>query len=608
MPNLPFDDTPLLKKSLLTLIFVFIWVGAFSPSILQYPNNSINDALLNLSTSDQTPAEITIIDIDENSLQAIGPWPWSREVIAKLINRLFERHTPKVLGLDLVFPEPRNRHGDQALAQAIKQHPICLASAFDLNDSNQIRQIGKLTQGLPLTPQSLRAKGYVTNHQSLSEAAQCVGHITPLIDSDGVIRKLPKYIAWDKKVWPSLAHAMVLHTGGALHQRHLESNPAYFSIPYRTEPKAWRSVSAYDLLMDNVEKGQFNGQFILLGSSALGLSDQVNTPIGSWLPGVIIHAELLHSLLSQSPPIKAGYAHSITALYATSSLLLLLWALRRYKPHVSLLTGAGLIGGWFLISAWLVHQHPNLSSSLPLVAIVLFLSTYMLWEWWSVDKQNQRITRLFKGYLAESVAHQLLDSQEDVLKTQKREITVLFADIERFTALAADMPPETLGELTTKVLDLMTRAIHETEGTLDKYIGDAAMAFWNAPLDQTDHAERAFQSAQILLKELEAFNRNHPDWPDIRVRIGIHTGQALVGDFGTSLRHTYTAIGETVNWAHALHDLTKRYQTDVLISQTTCMRIPNQRLKQASHWDACPLEARQFFANPPLFEESEQAK
>lgn len=566
MSRTSYRQTAIVRKMILLFTVSIIFLLTLFPTLLNQADWLIGDHLTKMALTDRIPEHIIILDIDDPSLQTIGPWPWSRETLAITLSLLFEHHRPKGVALDLVFPEARNPQGDRQLAQVLQKYPICLAVAFDLNARNQSREIGYLTNGIELQQNSVQANGFVASHRELSQAAHCVGHITPTVDKDGVIRTIPQSIQWQNRVWLSLSQSLWTEAIADNQSGHVYAKS--LKIPYRIQPQNWKTVSVLDLLFQNVPPGFFDNSYILVGSSAMGLSDRVTTPIDPWLPGVVIHAEILDSLMHPST-LDERIARPIAVAYAILVVWVLFYAFIRFQPGVVILFSVLLLIVWLGVAFYLIKHQADFPPALPLIAMLLMLGVQTPYEWLVVHKQNRRMAKLFRGYLSENVANRILDSDEDILEPQLRTITVLFADIEGFTKMAERMETTELAKLTVEVLTILTEAVHSTDGTLDKYIGDAVMAFWNAPLAQPDHAQLAVKSALSMLKRLEEFNLKNPQWPDITIRIGINTGLTMVGELGTQKRHTYTAIGEVVNDAHRLHEKSKAHHTYLLISQET---------------------------------------
>ncbi len=565
---------PKIVRGLIALIaFSTVIILAYAPKTLQKADWILGDFLTQHLSMTLSVQDIVIVDIDDNSLKTFGDWPWSRERLAQLIEILFTRYQPKALALDMVLPEPKDETGDKALAQLLEAYPICLAVAFDFEQNPQVREIGDLALGQTAYPAQQSATGYIANHSKLTEAAQCLGHITPYVDADGVIRRLPAYVQWKGQAWPNLGIALWQQTHPG------ESAPASFQtasrVPYRVDYKHWPSVTAEAILMGDVPADYLNGKYLFIGSSALGLSDRVSTPIHPWLPGVVIHAETLYNLLHPVEPVLKNFK-IVFLLFSLVAVLMLAFLLQKFHPFYALLMAILLIPTGFVLAAWGWQQQLIFSPSLPFVGIALILMLQVPYEWMVVQRQNQRITKLFQGYVSEKIVEKLLAKDVNPLEPQFTEITVMFADIEGFTKLGRQLSTRDFSNLTRQILTLITEEIYRCDGTLDKYIGDAAMAFWNAPVPQPEHAQKALECAINIQKKLREYNSDHPQNP-IQVRIGIHTGKAMVGDLGTRFRNTYTAIGDTVNKAHRLHDFTKKFQTMILLSEQTAQQLTNSQ-------------------------------
>ena len=565
-------NSRLIRKILLFLVLLATVILYLNPSWIRPMDHALHDMMTRAIITNSVPDDIVIIDIDDNSLQNIQSWPWSRELLAQLIENLFTQHQPKGLAIDMVMPEPRDEAGEARLESLLQAHPICLAIAFDLESNNSPRQIGVATGGEPAGEKAIVARGFVGNHAYLAQNASCTGHISPWVDQDGLIRRLPQNVRWGDQQWPMIAQSLYqkIHPN-----QPLPSSETWWSIPYRIQANHWQSVPAQDILLQTLPAGYLDDKYLLLGSSALGLSDRVATPIHPWLPGVAIHAEALYKILHpvESPRWAQPTFVLIYALTAVTILALLFFGSQTAWVFIAAI---GFILGWIGIMSVGLYGNVMMSWSLPLVALVLLLSVQLPYEWLVVNRYNRRITRLFQGYLSKDVVNQLIESKQDVLEPSVREVTVLFADIEGFTKLSEKIPTAELARITKDVLHVLTQEVHSHQGTLDKYIGDAVMALWNAPLDQPNHADLAVSSAVAMLESLERYNLSHLQQPKISVRIGIHTGPAMVGDLGTEQRHTYTAIGDTVNLAHRLHEWSKEYQTHILLSRETADMMMNE--------------------------------
>jgi len=525
--------------------------GAGSLLIMQQPqwlkhfDQPVLDAFTRWQLTQRIPDDIVIVDIDDQSLQRIAPWPWPRDVIGKLLQTI-EQAQPLGIGLDIVFPEPRDAQADQALAHQVQNSTvrICIAQAFDLHGS-QPRHIGALATGWPVSPgaAAIAASGYVGNYPQLAKAARCAGHITPWLDADGLLRRLPGWIRFNQQIWPFLSAAMLGRTSTV--------QATFVTVPYRIHPQNWLALPAWRLLLGQADPAMLKGRWVLIGSSALGLGDKVATPIHPWMPGVVVHAELLDGLLRPLPspsisPLWFVWV-SLTLLVVGMTVLIV-----RKRLYAALVVALVIAVGWMGSAYLLWHSRIYFPVTVPWMASGLMILTLLPWAWWRLYQQQRHIRRLFEGYVSPEVVSQLLQAPQDTLAPQKKQITVLFADITGFTQLSKQLSTEKLAEITRQVLTILTEQVHRHQGTVDKYIGDAVMAFWNAPVEQPDHACRAMRCALSMQRALAEWNARNPDQSPVRIHIAVHTGEAMVGDLGTHYRHTYTAIGDTVNRAARL--------------------------------------------------------
>jgi adenylate cyclase len=546
---------------------------------------------------DRVDPRITIVDIDEASLAAVGGWPWPRQLLSRLVAELFDTYGARAVGLDIVFPDFSDADGDRELAAVADRYPLALAQAFDFSGRPEAPRSGMLIGGLE-RPASLhempQASGFVANHPMLS-AARCAGHITPQIGPDGQARSIAPMIAYDGKAYPMLSFALV--TCGqpdALPQweRHLQAltRSASMSVPYRLGASGYMAVSAATVLAGSAPREALQGRYILVGSSALGIGDRVATPIHRWLPGVVVHAELLGSLLDQQQhPRVALDLEWLAWLWALIAIWLLSWLFASANAKIALAALAGWALLWLLIADRLLLAGHILSVSLPLVPCAVFLFVQAPYEWATAQSQSRQLVRQFSKYLPPVMVQQLVRrrAELDPLRPVRREITILFADIRGYTALAEAMPPEQLAAILQLVLERFTRDIHGHEGTLDKYMGDALMAFWGAPMAQPDHADRALECAQRMLRSVGVINarlqRRYPGMPSIRICIGINSGEAVVGELGSTMRSAYTAIGDAVNLASRLQDHAKAINQTVLVGSRTSQLAVRNSLRELGY-------------------------
>ncbi|WP_374587650.1 CHASE2 domain-containing protein [Ideonella dechloratans] len=575
--------------------------------------------------------DIAIVDLDEASLQALGHWPWPRERLAALSEELLQRQQVAALGVDLVFPEPTP--GDPALARAWQGRPVL--TGFYLSADR-----GGLRSGQP--PQPLFAlpgprpsglppwNGLAANTPALAAAAPHGGFFNVVPDTDGLVRSVPGVAVLDGQAWPSLALAMALQAAGqpavqpelqaagagqpplleALRvqpagqapQRLLLDEQGQWRVPYRgpggPTGGSFRYLSAAQVLAGQLPAGTLRGQLVLLGSSAPGLADLRATPVNPALPGVEIHALMLAGLLSGHLALRPSWAPGYEAGLILLTLAATAWAARRRSPASALLALSGVSAA--VLGQALAWQQAD--RVLPLASALLLGGLYaaalltrgLLHEW----AQRRTLQQLFEQYLPPARARALAaQGNTQALEASNRELTVLFCDLRGFTTLSEHLPPQALRELLNRYFGTVTEIVHRHGGTLDKFIGDAAMAFWNAPTAQPDHAQRAVRAALDLAQAAGPLNDHlgAQGLPGVRFGIGLATGTVCVGDLGTPQRRTYTAVGDAVNLAARLEALTRDLGVDLLVADSTRAAC-GQHLDTALDWlevDECQVKGRQ---------------
>jgi len=594
-----------------SLLAILVWLGgAWSvPGFYGRIESDFLDSLtrweVSRSPALQTENRITIIDIDEASLEAFGSWPWPRSLTAQLILQTMEHYQAKALGLDIIFPDSTHAADDLALQKALHLPGVVLAQAFDLNPIGEPPQTGYLAGGQSVSqsthmPSGVKASGYVANQKSLVEAVQstdgvkCVGHITPSSSQDGVVRHLAPWIHYQEQRYPMLATTLLRCARGGWRDG---SNQMPSTQAFYLEQEQWRVVwpkaitsytvvSAKEVLTKQVDVSLLKDRYVLLGSSALGIGDRVATPLAPWLPGVMVHAQTLSFILdhpaafasqdASMPTSLGGDARWVAWLFTMVLGVLICWTL--FKSNLAWALMVALLGSLlWLMMAVLAHQSLWSTAWILPWTMVFFMSLlYVPMEWVIVQAKNQMNMRRLGAYLAPTVVKRLLsEGGASNLSPKRATITILFVDVANYTALSETLSPEILSGLTQAILSELTQAVHDQAGTLDKYMGDAVMALWGAPLEQVDHADRAIACA--LDMQVRITKRNQ-EWQsqyglseEITVRIGINTGEVVVGEMGSAIRRTYTAIGNSVNIAARLQEQAKIWQHPVLLGEA-CAR------------------------------------
>lgn len=547
---------------------------------------AIRDLYLRQQASDLPETRFSIVDIDEHSLHELGQWPWPRERLADLVEVLIANYGATIVGLDMVLPEPHAGSGDERLAILADHRLLVLAQVLDFTARTPPIKVGQVAQGWENNQTGLpaaQAHGYIGNHAKLARSP-CVGNIGLLPDQDGQVRNLPLITHYQNHYYPSLSLALVTCAVGPSHslpRASAISVEGEWQLPFTYSPRAYTSVPASMVMSLEAPDALLRGRIVLIGSSALGLGDRVATPLSGNMAGVIVHAESLSNLLDGSlitPPDEtyvlwyAWMAGSIVLLWAAIAFGRSLWA-----PS---LAGGIAILGWLLLTKQLTRTSGVLPMTPVLWGYALLLLVHMPAEWASTKKRARTALKLLSRYVSPPVMQELVNRNPDeLLLPAMREITVLVADMQDYTKLTAISSLDAAANLTRDFLQQLTEPVLEEGGTLDKYTGDGLVAFWGAPIPVQGHADAAVCAALAILGRIRAFNESRMlnDLPPARVRIGIASGVALVGDLGTSFRSTYTAVGDCINIAARLQHMAKDLGVQVLISARTahmCRIVP----------------------------------
>jgi adenylate cyclase len=578
----PLQQVWLARAGIALLAALIFFAARQAPPGIGVFDEMLRDPLVRMAKSDLPEERIVIVDIDEASLAEFGPWPWPRGRLADLVEILLGPLGASAVALDMVFPEPKDPAGDARLSALAAHAPLTLSVAMDYQPRRQPLTLGAANQNRRWRGDApyVAATGYVGNHPGFS-SAKCVGNIGFVPDADGAIRRLPALSRFEDWAVTPLAHALLECAGrNPPDLGRLADRDGFWRIPYRRDWSAYTVVSAGLILAEQVPTELFSGKLVLVGFSSLGLSDRVATPLSVSTSGVMVHAASLSAMLDLPPhrPAKADFP--VAALWLTASLSIWFLALPRLGPGggVALLAGYSL--GWLGVAYWLIEI------SLPLLPMLLAYATLLVvgipFEWWQTRRNSARVLNIFSHYVAPAVLTELLrQPNARPLTPDSREISVLVADMEGYTKHVAALPLASAARLTTDFLDCLTEPILATGGTLDRYTGDGLVAFWGAPIPCNDHPARALSAALRIQSAVAEFNRTRAarGLPPLRVRIGIESGFAVVGDLGTPFRSTYTAVGECINLAAKLEQAARFLPTDIVIGPGMRVRLGDSGLR-----------------------------
>lgn len=591
------------------------------------------DVRLRMTMPNGVDNRIVIVDIDERSLAEEGRWPWNREKVSKLVRQLTDHYKVAVVGFDVVFAEPDTTSGlpvledlgrkqlkadkdfqssltslrddldyDGKFAATIKGRPVVLGYYFN-NDEG--RRYGKLPQP-SLTKGALgrgatifaRYDGYGGNMAQFTDSAAGLGHFNPLVDSDGIARRVPLLAEYDGAYYEALSLAMLRYLRGNAAIRpgypegdthagiewldvvsadgqlrvSVDENVAAL-IPYRGLEKSFLYIPAMDVLRGTVALDQLKGRIVLVGTTAPGLMDLRATPVGATYPGVEIHANMIAGMLDGRIMQKPAYVIAIEVvllLLVGAMLVLLLPLLSPLRATlVSLLALASV-----LILSHVLWGKAALVMPLAgiLLSILLLYALNMSWGYFIESRIKGQLTGLFGQYVPPELVDEMAKDPENYsMEGKNQELTILFSDVRGFTTISEGLDPKELTRLMNEYLGGQTEVIRHHRGTLDKYIGDAIMAFWGAPVGDVDHARHAVIASLELQQAVRRLDEPFKarGWPMLNIGIGINTGVVTVGDMGSPVRQAYTVMGDSVNLASRLESLTKVYGVGIMVGEAT---------------------------------------
>ncbi|WP_377701859.1 CHASE2 domain-containing protein [Pseudoduganella sp. UC29_71] len=587
----PAKSRPALTRALVALAALLLAVAAqWSPAVLRpyLGDEWLRDHYTRARASTTKEHRMVVIDIDEGSLAAHGPWPWPRERIASLLEELIGFYQARGVALDLVLPEAAGADGDVRLGMLARYGPLVLPQAFDFNGGLALR-VGALTGGVPAAAAdgAVRASGYIANHAGLAQAAH-IGNIGFIPDQDGMIRRLPMQTWFEGRRYPTLSLALLDCCGapapaGARGPTGGMDGPGLRRLPYSRAWEAYTVVPAGHILEQRWPAELIAGKLVLVGSSSLGLADRVATPLSPNTSGLLVHAAALTAQLD----MRGGLApapwpgRALAVVFSVLAIAAASYSFPRLPAWTNMALLAAASAAWLGL-AWLMVPHDALFNSTgPLLVHLFLLAVAVPLAWQGSQRQSRQLLGTLRQYVADAVVDELLRSNlEDPLAPRRGEVTTLIADMEGYTRHVAGMPVEQAAQLTRDFLNCLTGPVLAQRGTLDKYTGDGLVAFWGAPLPVADHADQALDAALAIAAAVKDFNRQRAaaGLERIRVRIGIESGIAVAGDFGSSSRSIYTAVGDSVNVASRLETAARDLPHDVIVGPGTAAQSKRHHL------------------------------
>jgi adenylate cyclase len=621
----------------LFLLFVFLGIRIWDPPPLQELRLRSFDLYQLLQPRAIDPRRpVAIVDIDENSLRAYGQWPWARTRVAELINKLTAMGAA-IIGFDVVFAEPDRLSpgvaadsfanlddetrgklhalpsNDDVFAAAIRKSRVVLGQSgisapIDQGDLSSIPRTTMATKPPDPIPWLVSFPHLLVNVPVLEKAAAGRGLFSIQPERDGMVRRIPIVMEAGGQILPALslevlrvafgAQAIRIFTdpdGWGLQQ--VQTIPPRFQLPTDSNGRLWVHfsrperdiyVSAKDVLDGKVAPERIAGKVILIGTSAIGLLDIKTTPVDPAMPGVEVHAQVIEAAITGSLlsyPLNARIVEMIVAFLVGIGIVI-------FAPMIGalpLLILGACVGAGLAAVSWYFFQQQNLliDVTFPLMSSFGVYAALVFVNYVREQLDRQRIRSAFGQYLSPTLVEQLAQNPEKlVLGGEERTMTIMFSDVRGFTTISESFKddPQGLTTLMNRLLTPTSNAIQARNGTIDKYMGDAIMAFWNAPLDDPDHEANACDAALDMLERLDELNAERKreaeatgkPFIQIKIGIGINTGRVTVGNMGSDMRFQYTVLGDAVNLASRIEGQTKSYGVPILLGARTAEAVKDK--------------------------------
>lgn len=609
----------------LLLAIAMISLSGWNPVFLQNFRAKAFDALLRHFPGAPGDIPICLVDIDSRSLAEIGQWPWPRTIMAEAL-KLISEGNPRAIGLDIVYAEPDRTSPRQIAALWGEEHLPGDVSAFlaSLPDHDRVLARTLLSTptivGYPFTSQAMGGDNEPRNQPDrfaflgfdpkpwLFSAEQADANL-PLFeqsalgsgffniqpDNDGLIRSLPLLMSYKEGIYPSLALEMLRADQGqpTVIIRSKSSlgvvaglnslKVGAYEVPtdakgrlrirYCGQERTFPYISITDVLSGEVKPNRFAGAFVVIGTSAPGLQDLRTTPFSSEFPGMEIHAHALNTIIARSFLLEPDWGPGAERVYLIVVSGLLIFFLPRIGAMRSgllvLICGVALTG----FSLWCFMKFGFLLDMVyPLLSVGSLFTAVTFCNYFVEERQSRQLHDAFSRYLSPVLVNELIRHPERLTLTgEERDMTIVFSDIRNFTTLSEGMKPQELCQFINSYLTPMTRILMDHRAYVDKYIGDAIMAFWNAPLQDTRHAYNGCRAALAMVRALEGLNLA---WQargikPIAIGVGLHSGPARVGNMGAEHRFSYTVMGDSVNLASRLEGINKLYGSTIVVSEYT---------------------------------------
>lgn len=596
--------------SLVLTVLSITTLYIFFPKSLESIDNRLRDYMFIIRGEIPQHDNVVIVDIDEKSLKQIGQWPWSRDVLAKLLENLTQAGVG-IIGFDIVFAEEDRTSPDKILnkfdiqkenipnydeqfAYTVANTPTILGYQFQLND---VEFLEDRTPEIPAIfieknrnleeDYVINAKGTILNIPLIQENSYSSGFFNNVPDESGIIRSVPLVIRYNEQLYPSLSFELLRSALGVkkvvVTYNDLgvqEVSLGDITIPtdrygrvivnYRGKEKTFKYLSASDIIQNNFKSSDVEGKVVLIGTSAAGLFDLRATPFESVFPGVEVHANVIDNILEGDFLYRPSWVDGANMFHILLLSVFVFLVMIRLHIYFIPIAFAGFLFAEVYFNYYMLFQDGViLNIFFPLFTVIATSAVAILVNYLFEIRQSHLIKNKFASKVSPKVMEDLLKNENNTLQGQSKEVTVFFSDVRGFTNISEAMPnAKALIEYLNEYMEPMSDIIMKNEGTIDKFIGDAIMAYWNAPSDVKNHQDKAVKASLEQIKYLKVLNEKLllGNKPIIDIGIGLNCGVAVVGEMGSSGRSDYTVIGDPINLGARLESLCKFYDSKLNIS------------------------------------------
>jgi adenylate cyclase len=621
----------------ITTSMAILYFYSYIPKTLNSFDNRLRDYMFVIRGEVEDSKNIVIIDLDNKSLNQVGQWPWSRDVVSDLLINLTNAGVG-LIGFDIVFAEEDRTNpikiiekynittnkevpdNDKYFASIISQTPTILGYQFQLSKDDFAEQ---RTPDIPaifieknLSEQNsnnvIHAFGTILNLPVIQKSSYSSGFFNNVPDDSGVVRSVPLIIKYDQQLYPSLALEIIRVISDTkkvfinYDENGVENiEVGDYLIPtdrygrsivnFRGGAKVFKYISAVDILNNNFDKKDIEGKIAIVGTSAAGLLDLRATPFESVYPGVEVHANIIDNILTKDFISKPSWVDGLNILhiFLLGFIIIMIIAYFPLTIALTIITVVTILDIYVIFIALFTYGL-ILNILFPILTIIITSISAITLNYFLEQRQTKAIKNKFASKVSKEVMESLLANPEDnSFAANTREVTVFFSDVRGFTNISEAMPnAKTLIEFLNEYMDPMTDIIIKEHGTIDKFIGDAIMAYWNAPGDVTDHPTKALNATLEQLHYMDGLNKRLEtderftavvemskklNIPIVDIGIGLNTGEVIAGEMGSSQRSDYTVIGDPINLGARLESLCKFYNSKCNISSFTKDRLDQDK-------------------------------